>query len=225
VIGYKLGSLLALRHGLPAVVRAARALTDKPLFYDHQKAGLDIPSMASEFVLACRDAGVDALILFPLAGPAAVDAFVGATLKAGLLPIVGGALPVPDYLTTGGGYVAADGPARIAARAFELGARDFIVPATDTAAIRHHAQVFAGKDTRLFLPGIGPLGGEIGRAFAAAPACARVAIVGRGIYADPNPGAAARRLAGQALTAGETLEGRPETPTRGADTQPGVRPR
>jgi orotidine-5'-phosphate decarboxylase len=203
LVGYKLGSLLALRQGLPAVTRAIRTLNDKPLFYDHQKAGLDIPSMAGEFVPACRDAGVDALVLFPVAGPSAVDAFVGATLKAGLLPVVGGALPLTDYLMSGGGYVAGDALARIAERAYTLGARDFIVPATDAAAIRHHARAFEGKDTRLFLPGIGPLGGEIGRAFAAAAGCASFAIIGRAIYADPDPVEAARRLAQEALAVPE----------------------
>jgi orotidine-5'-phosphate decarboxylase len=212
VVGYKLGSLLALRHGLPAVVRAFRALTAKLLLYDHQKAGLDIPSMAGEFVPACRDAGVDALVLFPVAGPSAVDAFVGATLKAGLLPVVGGALPLPDYLVSGGGYVAGDALARIAERAYSLGARDFIVPATDAGAIRRHAQAFPGSDTRLFLPGIGPLGGEIGRAFAAAPGGATFAIIGRAIYADPNPAEAARRLAAKALAAIEHTERQPELP-------------
>jgi orotidine-5'-phosphate decarboxylase len=222
LVGYKLGSLLTLRHGLPVVTRVFRRLTDKPLLYDHQKAGLDIPSMADQFVPACRDAGVDALVLFPLAGPRAVDAFVSATLKAGLLPVVGGALPLPDYLTTGGGYVAADGLARIAERAFALGARDFIVPATDSAAIRHHARVFAGNDTRLFLPGIGPLGGEIELAFAAAAGCASVAIIGRAIYADPDPAQAACRLAGRALAVRDNAEGRPETPSGSTDTKSGA---
>jgi orotidine-5'-phosphate decarboxylase len=215
LVGYKLGSLLTLRHGLPAVARAFRALTDKLLLYDHQKAGLDIPSMAGEFVPACREAGVDALVLFPVAGPSAVDAFVGATLKAGLLPIVGGALPLPDYLMSGGGYVAADALARIAERAYALGARDFIVPATDPAAIRRHAEAFPGRDTRLFLPGIGPLGGQIGRAFAAARGCAAFAIIGRAIYADANPAEAARRLAAEALVASEHIERQREMP---ADT-------
>ena len=65
--GYKLGSLLTLRHGLVEVVRRLRAVTAKALLYDHQKAGLDIPSMAAPYAAACREAGVDALVLFPLA--------------------------------------------------------------------------------------------------------------------------------------------------------------
>ena len=200
VVGYKLGGLLTLRYGLRAVVDAFRKITAKILFYDHQKAGLDIPSMASEYVEACHDAGVDALILFPLGGPAALDAFVGATLRRGLLPVVGGALPLPDYLVRGGGYVAGDALARIVARAGALGARDFIVPATDLAALERVRKKFTtSPGTRLFMPGIGPLGGDITRAFAAAAGMSAFAIVGRAIYAAADPGEAARRLAAEAL--------------------------
>lgn len=202
LVGYKLGALLTLRYGLAQVTRALRRLTGKLLLYDHQKAGLDVPSMAAEYAAACRDAGVDALILFPLAGPRAVEAFVGETLKAGLLPVVGGALPLPDYLVRGGGYVAGGAPARIAERAYRLGARDFIVPATDAAAIRLHRRRFTRRGaTRLFMPGIGPLGGNIKRSFAAAGGLPTYAIIGRAIYADPEPAEAARRLAREALAA------------------------
>jgi orotidine-5'-phosphate decarboxylase len=201
LIGYKLGSLLTLRHGLAHVIEVFHKVTTKMLIYDHQKAGLDIPSMAAEYVSACRDTGLDALILFPLAGPTALDAFVGRTLEAGLIPIVGGALPLPDYLAKGGGYVAGSALGRITERALALGARNFIVPATDLAAIRAQARrVRAAGGGRLFLPGIGPLGGELGRAFGAAPGCMTYAIIGRGIYAASDPAAAAQRLAADALT-------------------------
>lgn len=201
LVGYKLGSLLTLRHGLGPVVRAFRKVTAKTLLYDHQKAGLDIPSMAAEYVAACRDAGVDALVLFPLGGPTALDAFVGKTLEAGLVPIVGGALPLGDYLASGGGYVAGSALGRITERALALGARDFIVPATDLGAIRAQGRrLRAAGPVRLFLPGIGPLGGEIARAFGAAPGCMTYAIIGRAVYAAPDPADAARRLADDALS-------------------------
>lgn len=212
LVGYKFGSLLTLRFGLAAVVKAFRGLTSKWLIYDHQKAGLDIPSMASEFVAICRDAGMDALILFPLAGPGSVNAFVGATLEAGLVPIVGGALPLPDYLAPVGGFVAEDALSRILDRAYTLGARDFIIPATDAFAIRAQAAKFAAQgDTRLYIPGIGALGGDIARAFAAARPLGSYAIIGRAIYAAKDPAAAARRLAGEARSFGDTSSkgGRP----------------
>lgn len=203
LVGYKLGSLLTLRYGLGEVMKAVRKLTARPVLYDHQKAGLDIPSMAREYAAACREAGVDALILFPLAGPSGVDAFVGETLRVGLRPVVGGALPLKDYTTRGGGYVAPTALGRIAERAWTLGARDFIVPATDLPAVRAHARRFAGREgSRLFLPGIGALGGELGQAFAAAGDLATYAIIGRAIYAAPRPGETARRFAGEALALG-----------------------
>lgn len=200
LVGYKLGALLALRHGLATVVRAMREMTSKTLLYDHQKAGLDIPSMAAEYVGVCRESGVNALILFPLAGPAALDAFVGEALKAKLVPIVGGALPLKDYSVRGGGYVASTALARITDRAFSLGGRDFVIPATNIAAVRQHARNFAGLGTRLFMPGIGALGGEITKAFSAASGISAYAIVGRSIYAQSDPREAARRLADEALT-------------------------
>jgi orotidine-5'-phosphate decarboxylase len=200
LVGYKLGSLLTLRYGLVEVVRALRKVTGKALVYDHQKAGLDIPSMGAHYAAVCREAGIDALILFPLAGPTAVDAFVGGTLQAGLTPVVGGALPLPDYTVRGGGYVAATALDRIAERSFSLGARDFIVPATDLTAIRRHVRAFAPKGgTRLYMPGIGALGGEITKAFQAARGLSTYAIIGRGLYAAADPGDAARRFADEAL--------------------------
>jgi len=200
LVGYKLGSLLTLRQGLAGVVGAFRKVTRKPLLYDHQKAGLDIPSMGREFVTVCREAGVDALILFPLGGPSTVDAFVRETMQAGLRPIVGGALPLSDFLIRGGGYVSPSALARITDRAYALGARDFIVPATDVPTIQRQARFLTVRGGgRLFLPGIGPLGGEITQAFAATRGIASYAIVGRAIYAAPDPQEAARRLAGEAL--------------------------
>lgn len=203
LVGYKLGSLLVLRHGLVEVMRAVRKMTAKTILYDHQKAGLDIPSMAAEYVGACREAGVEALILFPLGGPTAVDAFVGQTLQAGLRPVVGGALPLRDYSTRAGGYVAPTALARIVERALRLGARDFIVPATDLAAVRATARRLARRrGTRLFLPGIGALGGSLEAAMRAAGEVATYAIIGRAIYGDPRPGEAARRFADEALALG-----------------------
>jgi orotidine-5'-phosphate decarboxylase len=200
ITGYKFGSLLTLRYGLKAVARALRRITAKTLIYDHQKAGLDIPSMGSEFAAACRDSGVDALVLFPLGGPRVVEAFVGGALKAGLTPIVGGALPLEDYVIRGGGYVSGTALARISRLAFDVGARDFVIPATDAAAIRSHCRTFEGAETRLFMPGIGALGGEIQTSLGLAKGKPCFAIIGRAIYAAPNPRKAATRFAKEALS-------------------------
>jgi orotidine-5'-phosphate decarboxylase len=204
IVGYKLGLTGVLRLGLAGLVELARQHTDKPLLYDHQKAGPDIPDMAPKFVGLCREAGVQGLILFPLAGPGAVRSFVGQTLEQGLVPFVGGALPLPEYFARGGGYIANDGPNRLFATPAEVGADHFVVPANDPAVVRRYARQLRSLVARpsLAMPGIGALGGTIADTFKAARGCDAYAIVGRAIYAAPDPTEAARRLGGEALAFG-----------------------
>lgn len=105
IVGYKVGLTATLRLGLGGAVARLRSVTDLPLIYDHQKAGPDVPDMAPKFSATCKEAGVDGLILFPIAGPRAVVECVGSAYSNRLLPIVGGDLPFPDYNASGGGYV------------------------------------------------------------------------------------------------------------------------
>jgi orotidine-5'-phosphate decarboxylase len=197
VVGYKLGLTATLRLGLEGAVKLLRAVTDRPLIYDHQKAGPDVPDMAAKFAATCRAAGVDGLVLFPVAGPRAVREFVGHALKNQLLPLVGGDLPLPDYNVAGGGFIADDALERIFVLALEIGAQHFIVPANRPEKVRRHAEALKRALPRpsLFLPGIGPLGGSITATFEQAPGCNLYAVVGRAIYGAPDPAEAARRLA------------------------------
>ncbi len=201
VIGYKLGLTATLRLGLEGAVQLLRAVTDLPLIYDHQKAGPDVPDMAAKFAATCHAAGVDGVILFPVAGPRAVREFVGGALKHHLLPLVGGDLPLPDYNASGGGFIADDALERIFALALEIGARHFIVPANKPEKVRRHAETLTRALARpsLFLPGIGPLGGSIAETFGQAPGCNLYAVIGRAIYGVPDPVEAAKLLAGEAL--------------------------
>ena len=145
VVGYKLGMTTALRLGLAETVRQFRSHTDLPLLYDHQKAGPDVFDMAAKFAALCAEAKVDGLILFPLAGPRAVEGFVGESLKQGLLPLVGGDLPFPDFNVSGGGYVADDALERIIDKAVECGANHFVVPGNTTGKLRHHSERLKSK--------------------------------------------------------------------------------
>ncbi len=133
--GYKIGFKLGLRYGLPAIVEAARRHTDKPLIYDHQKAGTDIPDTGKDFMEVNRRAGIDAVILFPHAGPETERAWIYRALNEELKVIVGGIMTHPGYLVSEGGFIQ-DSSAldiyRIAARA---GIRDFVVPGTKPDAI------------------------------------------------------------------------------------------
>jgi orotidine-5'-phosphate decarboxylase len=205
IVGYKLGVVGALRLGLRGAVQAVRDITDLPILYDHQKAGPDIPDMAGKYVSICKEAGVDGLILFPLAGQRSVREFVGHAQLEGLVPIVGGALPFEEYYVSGGGYVADDVLERIFSLSATLGVADFVVPTNDPETVSRHAEVLkAGVDRPgVFLPGIGALGGSIEEAFAAAAGCRRYAVVGRGIYKSDDPRASARQLAEEALRCAE----------------------
>ncbi len=201
IIGYKIGLTLALRLGLPGAVSLLREVTDLPIIYDHQKAGPDIPDMGPKFCALAAEAGVSGLILFPLAGPKAVDAFVGGSLESGLLPLVGGDLPLKDYNASGGGYVIDDALEQIFKRAVDHGASHFIVPGNTDEKVRHHASVLVNaiRKPSLVIPGIGALGGNISDCFAAAKGCRAYAVVGRAIYGANDPAEAAKQLAGEAL--------------------------
>jgi orotidine-5'-phosphate decarboxylase len=197
VAGYKIGLTSVLRAGLAESVRRLRELTDLPLLYDHQKAGPDMPDMAAKFTQLCKDAGADGLILFPVAGPTAVDRFVGEAIKAGLIPVVGGEIPVADYTIAGGGYMKADTLSLIMKRAVKQGASHFVLPARDNEKVKRWAR-WIGDHVHaptVFLTGFGALGGSIKEAFAAASPCPDAfAIVGRLITGSKKPGDAARRL-------------------------------
>jgi orotidine-5'-phosphate decarboxylase len=157
--------------------------------------------MAAKFCSTCKEAGVDGLILFPVAGPRAVVAFAGGAYRNRLLPIVGGDLPFPDYNASGGGYVIDDALDKIFSKAIEVGVDHFVVPGNTPDKVRRHAGWLTQKLERpcLFIPGIGALGGSIAETFKAAGGCHAYAVVGRAIYDAPDPAEAARRLAGEAL--------------------------
>ncbi len=203
VVGYKVGMSMALRLGLAEAVKQLRSHTDLPLIYDHQKAGPDVFDMAAKFAGFCAEARVDGLILFPIAGPRAVEAFVGETIKHGMLPLVGGDLPFPDYNVSGGGYVADDALERIIDKAVESGASHFVVPGNTPDKLRHHSERLKSmlRAPVFVVPGIGPLGGRIGDLVAAANGCSVYGVVGRAVYGAPDQTAAARALVDEAMNA------------------------
>lgn len=197
VAGYKVGLSSVLRLGLAESIRRLRDITDLPLLYDHQKAGPDMPDMAAKFSQMSKDAGVDGLILFPVAGPTAVRGFVGEAINNGLIPVVGGEIPTPDYCAAGGGYLVDNALDMIIEHSVDVGADHFVLPARSPERVARWANWIGANvpDPVLFLTGFGPLGGSIADAYAAAAACQRkFAIVGRLITAAEAPGEAARRM-------------------------------
>jgi orotidine-5'-phosphate decarboxylase len=197
VVGYKLGLTGVLPKGLPEAVRGIRERTSLPIIYDHQKAGPDMPDMAPKFSKLCREAGVDGLVLFPVAGPTAVKSFTSAAVQSSLLPLVGGHIPVPDYCLSGDGYMRDDVLDCIIETAAQSGARGFILPSNLPGQITRHCQWIASRVDKpfVFLTGIGALGGTISTAFNAAQQVEpRFAIVGRAISLAANRELATKKI-------------------------------
>lgn len=193
--GYKVGFSLALKYGLPEVVRAVRRHTGKPVIYDHQKAGTDVPHTGAGFAKVMAEAGVDYAILFPFASPSTEEAWIGALQKEGVIPMVGAFMTIPDFAAEKGGYVAADSIRRIFELACSMGVRDFVLPGNNPAEASRLRQLIEARasEPAFFLPGLGAQGGDIA-------SCGKVmgerwhAIVGRSIYGAQDPGAAASAL-------------------------------
>ena len=98
--GYKVGMTLVIRYGLRqvvSVIQDTRAIP-LPIIYDHQKGGTDIPELGPEFVLAVKDGGADAVILFPFGGCETERQWIQACRKEGLGVFVGGHMTQKGFL-------------------------------------------------------------------------------------------------------------------------------
>lgn len=181
--GYKIGFYLGLGYGLDKVVNLTRKLTNKPIIYDHQKAGTDIPDTGSKFVEVCKNSGVDAIILFPQSGPETEKAWIKSALDQGLGVIVGGLMTHPKYKRSEGGYIADEAIMEIYVNAADLGVKDFVVPGNKPDAIREIREILENKGIAptFYAPGFVAQGGEISNA-AKTAGYSWHAIVGRGLY-------------------------------------------
>jgi orotidine-5'-phosphate decarboxylase len=184
ISGFKVGFSLGLTHGLPKVVETIRRHSDRPIIYDHQKAGTDIPATGTLFAHTMFDAGVDSAILFPQAGPETLAAWVEALFNRGLGVIVGGVMTHGAYLRSEGGYLCDDGVLDLYRRAREMGVKEFVLPLTKPAEARRMVEQAGLQDAEIYSPGFGAQGGEV-RAF---PFVARHhLIVGRALLAADDP--------------------------------------
>jgi len=192
---YKAGFSLGLGFGLNKVVSTIREYTDKPIIYDHQKAGTDIPPMGEKFASVCSEAGVDAVIFFPQAGPETEKAWIEAAKAKGLGVIVGGEMTHPAYLKGDGGFLDDGAPKRMYEVAIEAGVTDFVVPGNKPEKIASYKELFESKGIEpvLYSPGLVAQGGEISESGKAAGEKWH-AIVGRGIYKAGDKTKAAEEL-------------------------------
>jgi len=183
---YKLGFELALGYGLPKVVETAKKYTDKPLIYDHQKAGTDIPDTGKNFAKVVKNAGIDAVILFPQSGPETERAWIYHALDQGLKVIVGGEMTHPAYKRSEGGFISDDMLNEMYLIAARAGINNFDVPGNKIDRISHYKSIIEaeGVSPVFYAPGFIVQGGIISDA---AKVIERFhGIVGRGIYESEN---------------------------------------
>jgi orotidine-5'-phosphate decarboxylase len=195
---YKIGAALALKVGLPNLVKITREHTDKPIIYDHQKAATDIPDTAEFFMDVLAASGVNAVILFPLSGPATQSSWTAAAQQRGIHVIVGGYMTHHSFLSRDGGYVADKAPDAIYIQAAEQQVSSFVVPGTKPKLITHVRERLAPhcSDPVFYSPGFVAQRGEVAEA-ARAAGDRWHAIVGRGIYNAPSMREAAQSIVNQ----------------------------
>ena len=175
--------MLALEVGLPTVVAETRKHTDKPLIYDHQKAGTDIPATGEAFMQMLKRVGMDAVILFPMAGPQTQSAWTMGARNAGLGVILGGHMTHPAYLASDGGYITDAAVDTIYERAAEDHITDFVVPGNKPEVIQRIRERLTEvvDNAAFYAPGFITQGGSISEAAKAAGARWH-AIVGRALF-------------------------------------------
>lgn len=137
VTAFKLGLTL----GLGGLEKAVREVKDNSrpgvkTIFDLQKAGNDIPPMGVQFARDVANAGCDAAILFPFAGPKTQEAWTEACFKAGLEVLVGGIMTHEKFLVSEGGYISDDAPERIYRLGAQMGVKHFVVPGTKLNWVR-----------------------------------------------------------------------------------------
>lgn len=159
------------------------------IIHDHQKAGNDIPDMGAPFAKTMKNAGVDAVILFPFAGPKTQEAWTKACFDEGLEVLTGGIMTHPEFLVSEGGYIDDSAVEKIYRLACKLGVRNFVVPGTKLSWVKKIYGILVDElgegNFDLYAPGLITQGGEISECgMAAGPRFH--GIVGRAIFDQPT---------------------------------------
>ena len=196
--GYKIGFELGLKFGLPRIVEILRKYTDKPVIYDHQKAGTDIPDTGKNYAKVMRESGVDAIILFPQAGPETERAWIYHAFDNGLKLIVGGRMTHPAYAVSEGGFITDQGALDMYTIAARAGVSNFVVPGNKPDVIQQIKEAIEaeGISPTFYAPGFVAQGGRIEEAAKVAGNRFH-AIVGSGIYKAKNMREVALELTSQ----------------------------
>lgn len=177
---YKIGFELVIPFGIEKVVKTIRKATNLPIIYDHQKAGTDIPEMGEKFMNVCKL--VDAVILFPQAGPETEVAWIKAAQQAKMNVIIGGEMTHQAFLKEAGGFIDDNAPKRIYEIAVSMGVTDFIIPGNKPDRAMEYVNLIKSKikNPVFYSPGLITQGGKISHL--AKKLDLWHAIIGRAIY-------------------------------------------
>lgn len=209
--GYKIGPALTGRPGYDKIVEITRKYTNKPLIFDSQKWGTDIPDTAGKILTPLKESGIDAVILFPMSSPITEYEWIKAAKDLKLGVLVGGEMTHPRYLEGNlsegkdknyskifkeelgierdiTGFIRKFAPEDMYEIAARMGVTNFVVPGNKPDRIIHYRNIVenCGIAKPVFWsPGLVAQGGELSEG-------AKVAgkrfhgIVGRGIYKSDN---------------------------------------
>lgn len=180
---YKISAVLAITEGMESLVEIAKKYTNKPLIYDHQKAGTDIPATGKSFTSELKKIGINALIIFPLSGPATQAEWIRSAQEVELPIIVGGYMTHERFVVSDGGYIDDNAAEKIYTNAAFQNITDYVVPGNKPAIIKKIKNILTENniDPIFYAPGFIAQGGQISEA-AKEAGLRWHAIVGRAIY-------------------------------------------
>ena len=190
---YKIGFGLVIPFGMEKAVKTIRKITRLPIIYDHQKAGTDIPEMGAKFMKACKL--VDAVILFPQAGPETELAWIKAAQQSKMNVIIGGEMTHQAYLKEAGGFIDDNAPKRMYEIAASMGVTDFVIPGNKPEKALEYVKIIKNKTKApvFYSPGLIAQGGKISDLTKNLDSWH--AIIGRAIYEAEDMKKAAEELA------------------------------
>ncbi len=195
----KTGFSLGYRLSLTKTVALAHEVGLK-VIHDHQKAGTDIPDTGKEYAAVCREANVDAAIVFPQSGPVTGEAWIKALQDAGVYVIVGGEMTHKKYKRSEGGYIADEALTEMYQLGAENNVRSFVVPGNRVERVSVYKKMLddiLGEGQYDFMsPGFIAQGGEIA-SFAHQAGNRWHAITGRAITEAENMRTAAEKMTSQ----------------------------
>jgi orotidine-5'-phosphate decarboxylase len=222
--GYKIGPALCGRPGYDKIVSIAREYTDKPLIFDAQKWGTDIPDTAKPILTPLKESGIDAVILFPQSGPVTEYEWIKTAQELELGVIVGGEMTHPGYMEGDDlnaqkkgtektyaeifkelglglpdirltGFIREFAPADMYIIAAKLGVTDFVVPGNKPEMIKQYKAVIESRVAGASYYSPGLVAQGGDISEGAKAAGERYhAIVGRGISKSPDKRKAAEEL-------------------------------